>query len=203
MFSRSHFSSPLKSQGLSLIEVMLVMGIMAILMVAAFVVYPHVRTTALSRQTAETYTMAWSLVSQGKSVAQIKEWVEQHPVLRQSAWIVEQDQRTSRVELALNNDDPMLCEALARELMNRSILEAHGAGVEVNGERVYANNTVLPCNQPANRVALVTADAVPGKKPAAALPAEAPLETKPSVDVDIYSQPTSNKRETWNNAGGY
>ena len=136
-------------------------------------------------------------------MAQIKEWVEQHPVLRQSAWILEQDQRTSRVELALNNGDPMLCEALARELMHRSILEAHGAGIEVNGERVYANNTVLPCNQPANRIALVTADAVPGKKPAAALPVATPQEERPSVDVDIYSQPTTNKRETWNNAGGY
>ena len=203
MNPRAPVSLSTASKGFSLIEIMLLMGIVAILMVGAVVIYPLVSMQALAQRTGETYVNAWALVREGRSAGQIQEWVERHPVLRQSAWVVEKDQRTTKVELALNNDDPILCEGLARVLLKRSLLEAQGAGVEVNGERVYANNTVLPCNQPANRVALVTTDAIPGKRPAAALPAEAPLETKPSVDVDIYSQPTSNKRETWNNAGGY
>lgn len=204
MNPRAPVSLSTASKGFSLIEIMLLMGIVAILIVASLVVYPRVSMHALTQRTGETYVNAWALVREGGSAAQIQEWVERHPVLRRSAWVVEKGQRTTRVELALNNDDSMLCEGLARELLSISLLEAHGAGVEVNGERVYADNTVLPCNQPANRVALVTADTIPGKKPAAALPSETPLgATRPSVDVDIYSQPTSTKRETWNNAGGY
>ncbi len=187
--------------GFSLVEVLLVLGIMATLMTAAFVVYPRVHGSNVAHQTVNQWFKVRESLPMLADPSGLEAKINQAVPVEGINWKLRSDGKGSWETTVVFTQNQRTCERFAYALVSEA------EPTTVNGETLTHENAHSACNGPLTTfsVAFNPAGPVAEYQPAVATAvAEPPAkDTVETVDVDIYANQGPGQREKWNEAGGF
>ena len=196
------FSSPRGAKGFSLLELLLVLGVTASMMVAAFVVYPQAKRSHVINQTVDQlYTVREALPNGADPIALASNINQSVPIRGLSWQLVSIGQDGWNTFITVSGRQQEICAKLGFSLL------AIGEPAKVNGVELTKENALGACDSP---VATFSFPPVPRSDTTMVASAGSPspvqkesIETNSGVDVDIYANDGPAQREKWNEAGGF
>ena len=200
--------SPRSAQGFSLVELLLVLGVIAMLAIAAFVVYPGVRYTKVIEQTVDQLYTVREVLPNGADPVVLASNINQSVPIRGLSWqLVSIGQDGWNTFITVSGRQQDVCARLGVSLLNI------GEPVKVNGVELKNENVFEACENPVatfsfppvprSASTMVASASVPVSAPSPSPVQKQSLENTPEVDVDIYAKQGPSEREKWNEAGGF
>ena len=196
------FSSPRGAKGFSLIELLLVLGVIASLAVAAFVVYPRVKQRHVINQTVDQLYTVREALPNGADPDTLASNINQSVPIRGLSWqLVSIGQDGWKTFINVSGRQQDICAKLGFSLL------AIGEPAKLNGVELTKENVLGACESP---VATFSFPPVPRRDTTMVTSVDSPspvqkesTETDSGVDVDIYANDGPAQREKWNEAGGF
>ena len=181
-----------KKTGTTALEVVIVgLTVLMLASLASFVVYPRLQAKNMASLAEVNTSGVWRLLEEGMTVKEGQQMLESRINRRSFSWSVSGDvaKGTQRIDLTPVVNTQVVCEKVARRLVEEFLPKAPTAAVEVNGQRVTSASPVVPCKPEGNRLSVVTARAPQSKPAGVATDGVAPKGAETASD--LYSSPSS------------
>lgn len=188
-----------RQPGFSLVEALLVMGVIAMLMMAAFVIFPQVqgahRANVLVNQWQGILNVLPEEVDPSVLEKHMNRELQSSMVEGKAQWHLESDGRGKWAStLTIQQQGGRVCRRIGEAMVSMP------GELSVNGQPVSQEVLSRVCNEKAP--VQFTLAAIPGMLPNTPR-ATAAIAAPEGPEVDIYSSRSPAKNDQWNEAGGF
>lgn len=204
-------------QGFSLVELLLVFGVLALIMTASLVVFPNIQRKNIINQTVNQWFTVRATLPDLVDPSTLQDKINRAVPIQGMTWELKSNgQGRWETVIALSAQGQSLCDGLAYELLSyqenvlldgvpMSLSTIPSACRKRTSVFTLVSNIPAPV-EPAPRASDLAAEVKRLEALMAAREAEqtAPVKKEAiEVDVDIYANQGPAQREKWNEAGGF